>query len=184
MEPDRPDDGTRKRLNIAIGVAALCAAAAIGLGIWGFAKQSDLDDANATIARQKTELAQQRATAADTLAGEQKFGQQVAAQYRATRRKLLRSDKTTAQLRAEVSTQQAQYVRAQQNVANAKTAAGRVQAQLDAARQQQDLTAACARGALDSLDLFFKAASAKSGAKQAVAQLKALDNQCASAVQG
>lgn len=176
-------DGGRRRLTVAIALAAVFALAAVGLGIWALTTRSDLDDANATIDRQKIELAQQRATAANTQARQEKFGRQVTKSYLKTRGKLLRSRKTTAQLVADVNTQKAQYARAQSQVAAANTATEKLQAQLDAAQQQQDLSAACARGALDSIDLFFTAASPKSGAKAAVKQLSALDDQCAAAVQ-
>ncbi len=181
-DPGRQDDPGRRRLTIAIALAAVFALAAVGLGIWALTTKSDLDDAHATIDDQKIELAQQRATAANTQARQEKFGRTLAKQYATTRDKLYRSRNTTAQLVRDVNKQKAQYTKAQRQVAAANTATGKLQAQLDAAQQQQDLSAACARGALDSIDLFFTAASAKSGAKAAVKQLNALDNQCAAAV--
>lgn len=177
------DDPGRKRLAVAIVLAAVFALAAVGLGIWALTTKSDLDDARATIDRQKIELAQQQATAANTQARQEKFGKAVSRQYAKTRDKLYRSRNTTAQLVRDVNKQKAQYTKAQSQVAAANSATGRLQAQLEAARQQQDLSAACARGALDSIDLFFTAASPKSGARAAVRQLNALDNQCSAAVQ-
>ena len=55
MEASSSSSGARPTAWIVIAV--ICALAAIGLGIWAFTTKSDLDDANATIAKQKKELA-------------------------------------------------------------------------------------------------------------------------------
>ena len=51
------------RPTVWIAIAAVCALAAIGLGIWAFTTKSDLDDANATIDSQEQQLASGRQTA-------------------------------------------------------------------------------------------------------------------------
>ena len=59
MSTDDSQHGSRP--TVWIVATALFAIAAIGFAVWGFMTNSDLDDANATIDKQKTQLAAQHA---------------------------------------------------------------------------------------------------------------------------
>jgi hypothetical protein len=162
-------------------VAGVCAVAAIGFAVWAFTTKSDLDDANATIDRQREALSAARRTAR---AQEQRlgaFGRRERAAYRRVRGRLVREDADAADLQKRVKTEASQLEQARTDVSNARS-----QDEKDAARLKQEgararLAIACSASAVDALQRFFDSASAREGARKAVAQLRATQQECQSA---
>ena len=164
-----------------IVIAAICALAAIGLGIWAFTTKSDLDDANATIEQQKTELAAQQGEAAQTERRLQAFGARERAAFRRVKRRFIREEAQARNLRQTIKKEAAEVETARGQTAAAQGKDQKQKAALAQARQENQLSAACVQGAVNSLDRFFNASSARAGAKAAVAELESIQDQCQSA---
>ena len=165
-----------------IALAAVLALAAIGLGIWAFTTRSDLDDAEATIERQRRQIASEEQRAVRTQEALRRVGRREERAYRRVRRRLIGERARAADLRRRVEREAGQLTQARQEVASAQTATERRNAQLREARKERDLAAACTREALDSIGRFFEAASARAGARRAVAQLEHLRSRCEAVV--
>ena len=177
MEASSSSSGARPTVWIVIAV--ICALAAIGLGIWAFTTKSDLDDANATIAKQKKELAssQQAATAEEQQLTS--FGRRERAAYRR-----VRENATAAGLQKKVKDEAAQLQKAQTEVANAQGQDQKEEAQLKQAQAKARLATACSASSVDALNRFFDASTTKAGAKAAVAQLESTQQECQTASGG
>lgn len=182
MEASSSSSGPRPTAWIVIAV--ICALAAIGLGIWAFTTKSDLDDANATIAKQKKELAssQQAATAEEQQLTS--FGRRERAAYRRVRRGLIRENVKAAGLRKRIKDEAAQLQQTRTDVANAQGQAQKDQALLAQARSKARLASACSASSVDALNRFFDASTTKAGAKAAVAQLESTQQECQTASGG
>lgn len=87
-----------------------------------------------------------------------------------------------AELAADISRETGQLDEAREEVANATGADERRAAELRQSREETDVAAACARGALSSIDRFFDATDADAGANAAVARLQDLQDECQDAV--
>ena len=172
-----------------IAIAAVCALAAIGLGVWALTTRSDLDAADATIARQQRQLDAVRATraeeaqeAADVEATERAYSERVTARYRRVRRRYLAERQAAAQLQAEIERDTTALREARQELGAAQGAEEREAASLRAAQAAQRLSASCARGTLGSIDRFFDATDAEAGANAAVRRLEELRARCEAAI--
>jgi hypothetical protein len=165
-----------------IGLTAFFALLAIALGIWGFSKKSDLDDARADEAQLRRQLGDAQETAEQTETQQQTVEAKTKRAYRKVRRRFVREKQRTAAFRRDIRTQRRELAQARQQVANATTDDERRAARLKAANEQADVAAACARGALDSIDRFFEATDPDKGANAAVASLQDLQGQCQDAV--
>ncbi len=168
-----------------IALTAVFAIAAVGLGIWGFTKSSDLSDAKDTsaeqqreLATQKEQLASQEEQAGQTERKDVGIAERTKARYRRTRKRLLAEDKRGADLDRDVRTQKGQLAQAREDVATADSQDERLGAQLKAANAATDVAAACARRSVDALDRFFAADDAGVGADHAVRSLRRLQAQC------
>ncbi len=193
--PDRsggPPPGRRNQPIGWIALAAVLALAAIGLGIWAFTTRSDLDDAEATIERQRRQLAseEQRAVRREEALRRvgrreealRRVGRREERAYRRVRRRLIGERARAADLMRRVDREAGQLTQARQEVASAQSTTERRNAQLSEARKERDLAAACTSEALDSIGRFFEAASARAGARRAVAQLAHLRSRCQAVV--
>jgi hypothetical protein len=178
---DRPSGGGNALPWI---VAAVCALAAIGLGIWAFTTKSDLDDANATIERQKEQLAGQSRTAQAEEARLRAFGRRERAAFQRTRRRLVRERQVAANLERKVEQEAATLQQTRQQVTDAQSAEQREAAQLRQAQAATRLAAACSQSAVEALNRFFNAPTVRAGANRAVAQLQSTQNECRSAASG
>ena len=183
--PDRPGSEQPSGGGTAVPwiIAAICALAAIGLGIWAFTTKSDLDDANATIERQRERLASQSQTAT---AQEQRlaaFGRRERAAFRRVRRRLAGERVEASRLQQRVQTESDNLEQARQDVANAQGQDEREAAQLRQARAATRLAAACSESAVEALSKFFNAATVRAGANRAVAQLQSTQTECKQASQ-
>lgn len=172
------------RPTVWIVVAALCALAAIGLGVWAFTTKSDLDDANATIDRQQRQLAASRQTAEAEEQQLAAFGRRERAAYRRVRRRLIREDAVAAGLQKKVKDGAAQLKQAQTDVANAQGKSKKDDALLKQEQSKARLATACAASAVDALQRFFDAVSTRAGARKAVAQLESTQQECQTAANG
>jgi hypothetical protein len=175
------NDSASNRPTVWIVIAAVCALAAIGLGIWGVTTNSDLDDANARV----DELEQQGASEEQTAEAQeqrlQAFGQRERAAYRRVRRRLLREDATAAALQKSVKDEAARLDKARQEVTAAQGADEKTAAQLKEARARAQLALACSNSAVDAMNRFLDASSASAGARAAVKQLQDTSKECANA---
>jgi hypothetical protein len=167
-----------------IVIAGVCALAAIGLGIWAFTTKSDLDDANATIAEQKQELASSQQTATAEEQRLSAFGRRERAAYRRVRRRLIREDAVAAGLQKKIKDEAAQLQQARTDVANAQGQSQKEEAQLKQAQSKARLATACSASSIDALNRFFDATTARQGARAAVAQLESTQQECKTASGG
>ena len=166
-----------------IAVTVVLALAAVGLGIWAFTTNSDLDDANATIEQQRRQLASEQRRAGRREQAERAFGERAVRAYRRVRRRLLRARGEERNLRATINKEVGELDQARREVADAQSANAQQAAQLKQARERTDVAAACARGTIDAINEFFNAASARAGANRAMRELELLRPRCESALQ-
>ena len=171
------------RPTVWIAIAAVSALAAIGLGIWAFTTKSDLDDANATIDRQKEQLAAGRQTAQ---AQEQRlaaFGRRERLAYSRVRRRLIREDVTAAELQKRIKDEAAQLQQLRTDVANAQGTENKDNARLKQEQSRARLATACSASSVDALQRFLDASTTQQGARKAVAQLESTQQECQSAAE-
>jgi hypothetical protein len=162
-------------------IAGVCALAAVGFAIWAFTTRSELDDANATIGRQQEQLSAGRRTARAQEERLAAFGRRERAAYRRVRGRLVREEADAADLRKRVKSEASQLQQARTDVSNAQA-----QDEKEAARLRQEsararLAIACSASAVDALQRFLDSASAREGARKAVAQLRATQQECQTA---
>jgi hypothetical protein len=172
------------RPTVWIAIAAVSALAAIGLGIWAFTTKSDLDDANATIDRQKEQLAAGRQTAQ---AQEQRlaaFGRRERLAYSRVRRRLIREDATAAELQKRIKDEAAQLQQLRTDVANAQGTENKDNARLKQEQSKARLATACSASSVDALKRFFDASTTQGGARKAISQLESTQQECQTASQG
>lgn len=169
--PVNGDEAAGKRPMLWIALTAVFAIAAIGLGIWGISKKNDLDDA-------KDKLAKQEQQAGQTESADVALDDAEKARYRAVRRRLISARHQERDLNAQISTEHSQLDQAKTNLANANTVAERREAELNVLRQQRELAAACARGAVASYDDLIDATTASVGAHEAIKTLQGLQSDC------
>jgi chromosome segregation ATPase len=174
VDPETP--GARPTFWIAMAV--ICAVAAVGLGVWAVTTKSDLDDANDKLDKQEQQLAAQEKTAATTEASERAFGADEVARYRRVRRRLIRAQREEGDLNARIKTERAQLRQAQTELANADTVDERREAELKVLREQHDVAAACARGAVASINDIVDATTATAGARAALKKLESMSPDC------
>jgi len=148
-------------------IAAVCAIAAIGLGIWAVTLKSDLDDANEKLDNASTGEVVEKAYAAAELQ-----------RYRVVRKRLARARTKDADLTAEVRAEVAKLRRARQATAAAKGQEAQTQAELKQAKAETRVAAACARGTIASINNFFAASNTKTGAKAAIDKLEEIEPDC------
>lgn len=183
------DDSQQGRRPTAwIVIAGVCAVAAVGLGIWAFTTNSDLDDANATIDKQKTQLAAQKkelaAQQGEATQAERRllaFGDRERAAFRRVKRRFIREEAEAGRLNQDIRKEAADVQTARDQTAAAQGQDQKNEAALTQARQENQLSAACVKGAVSALDRFFNASSAKAGANAAVRELESIQDQCKSA---
>lgn len=171
-----------------MGLTALFAVVAIGLGIWAFSLRSDRDDAQKTVDSQKAQLASQEQGASKEETGLSDEDKQTRAAYLRVRRNLISADRRDTDFKAEVDRQAAELSKAQDDVKSADTADDKAAAQLREARKARELSVACAQGTVDIIDGFLDATAAGAGgnagpgAKAAMKKLEQLEPGCKQAL--
>jgi hypothetical protein len=164
-----------------IAATAVLALTTIGLGIWAFTTQSDLDDANATIDSQKKRLASTQQTAQAEEGRLEAFGRRERVAYRRVRHRLIRKDAAAAELRKRVQDEAANLDQARTEVTNAEGKDRKEAARLKVEQAKSRLATACSASSVDALQRFFDAANVREGARKAVAQLEATQQECQNA---
>jgi hypothetical protein len=164
-------------------VAGVLALVAIGLGIWAFTTKSDLDDANATIDEQNQQRASEQQTARAEQQRLQAFGARERAAFRRVKRRFIQAEAQARNLKATIQKEASELDQARNEASSAEGQEQKDNAALKTARQQAKLASACVQGAVNALDKFFNAASAKAGANAAVAELESIQDQCDKASQ-
>jgi hypothetical protein len=164
-------------------ISGVLALVAIGLGIWAFTTKSDLDDANATIDEQKQRLASQEQTAGAEEQRLQGFGARERAAFRRVRRRFIREEAQARDLKSTIDKEAQDLDQARSEASSAESQEQKNQAALKTERQRAELASVCVQGAVDAIDRFFDASSARAGANAAVNELKAIQDQCTKANQ-
>lgn len=179
-QPPQPDpvEQQAKKTKIWIIVAVILGLIAIGLGIWAVTTNSDLDNANAEIKKQKVLIVR----ASSDVRSEQKTAEKIEAaelaEYKRTRRVLNKSKKTVAQQQKNIQQQKQDVVQAQDQLDNANTENEKLQAEVNLAKQQLQVAQACASGTISAIDSVFTAPSAKAGVARLNNDLAALSKDC------
>ena len=101
QQGSRPTEQGSRPTAWIIATVAL-AIAAVGFAIWGFTTKSDLDDANATIDKQKTQLAAQSGEASQTERRLTAFGDRERAAFRRVRRRYIGEETKAGQLKQNI----------------------------------------------------------------------------------
>lgn len=170
-----PGPAAHKRPTGWIVLIGLLAVGLLALAVYAIGLNSDLDDANATIATQKGQLAQSRKNSDAPLAS---------------------ANSAFAELRKQLGGASVDQAAANQHLDEAvrraadtaKTAlkqtdaATKAQAQVDAARATAQAAKACADSVVGAVGGVFEGTSLQAGAQAAAAQLEALKPQCAAAL--
>jgi chromosome segregation ATPase len=171
--PDPRAQGQRTRPWGWIAVAGVLAVGVIGIGIYAINLNSDLDDANAKIASQQKQIDEAQNTGADVVAAAKSAYDELSSQVGA------------AQENAGQAVEQANQVldQAEQAASDAQGTADELKAQAEAGQAKAETAATCARSFLSAFSGVFDAASLQEGVDAAVADLQALQPQCASAIQ-
>jgi hypothetical protein len=179
MSTDDSQHGGRP--TVWIVATALFAIAAIGFAVWGFMTNSDLDDANATIDKQKQELASSQRSAQSEEGRLRAFGVRERAAFRRIKRRFIREEAAAGRLKQTIQKEAGELQNARNQTAAAQGQAEKDKAALTQAQQAEQLSSACVQGAVSALDKFFNASSAKKGANAAVAELESIQDQCTKA---
>ena len=156
-----------------IAVAGLLAAAVIGIGIYAINLDSDLDDANAKIASQQEQIEQAQDTGGNVVAAAKSGYDELTAQLGAAQ-----DDASQVVEQATVKLDQAERA-----AEEAKGTADELQTQADAARAKAETAATCAQSFLSTFSGVFEGATLKEGVEATVAELQALQPQCAPALE-
>ena len=176
--PQPPSDSApqtpapRKRPWGWITVAGLLAAGVVGLAIYAVNLNSDLDDANAQIASQQEQIDQTQDAGADVVAAAKGAYDDLSAQLGAAQ-----EDASQAAEQAAEKLDQAE-----QAAAEAQGTADEVQKQADAAQAKAEAAATCAQSFLSAFSGVFSGATLREGVEATVAELQALQPQCATAL--
>ena len=171
VSPSAPP-ASRKRPWGWIVLAGLLAAGVVGLGIYAVNLNSDLDDANAKIASQQKQIDEAQDKGAGVLAAAKKTYDELSTKLGA------------AQQDASQAVEQAseKLNQAEQAAADPKGTAEEVQKEAEAATAKAETAATCAQSFLSAFSGVFSGATLKEGVEATVAELKALQPKCASAL--
>jgi len=134
---------------------------------------SDLDDANAQIASQQEQLDQAQDTGGDVVAAARSAYEGLSAQLGAAQ-----GDASQA-----VEQASAKLGEAEQAAADARGTADELQTEADAARAKADTAATCAQSFLSAFSGVFAGETLQAGVEATVAELQALQPQCAPALE-
>jgi hypothetical protein len=161
-----------------IGLCAVLAVVAIGVGIYAMQTKSDLDDANETIARQQQQLSEAESGGGAALDTARAAAGQLIQALGVTQDDVEALQQQVDDAAAKVEDAQA---RAEEAAGDARA---RAEAERDAAVAQADEVKACAQSALAALRGIFDADSLSAGVQAAMQDLQALQPQCGSTLSG
>jgi hypothetical protein len=159
-------------------ISGVLALVAIGLGIWAFTTKSDLDDANDQLDAQRQAQTSEQEAAASEQERLTAFGDRERAAFQRVKRRFIREEAQARNLKATIQKESSDLDAARNQASAAEGEDQKTAAELKTARQQAQLASVCVQGAVNALDKFFNAASAKAGANAAVAELESIQDQC------
>ena len=150
----------------------MLAVVAVGLGIWAFSLQSDIDDKDAQIAAQQQELDEQQQSVAgqvqEAAGGVADDAQQALSELAQEIEQVQgTADATQAETQAAIDQAEQAAADARAKVESAGDEVAQVQAEADEAKAQAEAAVACARGYLSALAGIPQAASIEDGVTQA-----------------
>jgi chromosome segregation ATPase len=156
-----------------IAVAGVLLAGVIGLGIYALNLDSDLDDANAQLDSQQKQIDQAQDTGGDVVATAKSAYDDLTAQLGAAQ-----DDAAQA-----VEQSSADLDQAEQAAEAAKGTAEELQKEADAAQAKAETASTCAQSFLSAFSGVFDGDTLKEGVEATVEELKALQPQCAPALE-
>jgi hypothetical protein len=159
-------------------ISGVLALVAIGLGIWAFTTKSDLDDANDQLDAQKQAQTSEQQAAQSQQERLTAFGDRERAAFQRVKRRFIREEAQAGNLKTTIQKESSDLDAARNQASAAEGEDQKAAAELNTARQQAELASVCVQGAVNALDKFFNAASAKAGANAAVAELESIQKQC------
>lgn len=166
-------------------ITGILALVVIGLAVWAFTTKSDLDDANAaidkanaTIAQNKRQQANEAQTAQQEEARLRAIGRRERAAFQRVKRRFIGEQAAEGKSKATITKEASEVQQARSDTAAAQGQDQKDKAALKQARQESQLAAACVKGTVAAIDRFFTAASSRAGATAAVAELESIQEQC------
>jgi uncharacterized protein HemX len=169
---------SHKRHNPWIWISALLAVVAVGLGIWAYQSQSDLDSANDDVARLQAQVDQSKETGGTVLATVKAAFQSLSAELGATQQDL-------AGTKQELQDAQANAQQAAQDAAAAvKGSKAEAQAKAQEAQAKATVAADCAKSYAGAFGTLFDGDSVRAQAATVRQQLQDISATCKSALSG
>jgi chromosome segregation ATPase len=170
--------GSRKRHNPWIWISALLAVVAVGLGIWAYQSQSDLDNANDDVAQLQAQVDQSKETGSTVLATVKGAFQSLSAELGATQQDL-------ADTKQQLQDAQASAEKAAQDAAAAvKGSKEEAQARAQEAQAKATVAADCAKSYAGAFGALFEGDSVRAQAATVRQQLQDISATCKTALSG
>jgi uncharacterized protein YoxC len=177
--PVAPEQASsHRRHNPWIWISALLAVAAVGLGIWAYKSQSDLDNANDDVAQLQKQVDQGKETGGTVLATVKGAFQDLSAELGATQQDL-------AGTQQELEDAQASAEKAAQDAASAvEGSTEQAQAKAKEAESKATVAADCAKAYAGAFGALFEGDSVREQASVVKGQLQDISATCKSALAG
>jgi predicted nucleic acid-binding Zn-ribbon protein len=170
QEPVNEKPGNKKP-TVWIVLAGVLALVAIGLGIWVFSVNSDLDDTQATVDQQNEQLAAAEEKGTEAVAGAKNAYDDVSTELESTQQQ-------NDDLEQDLETSASELDDATDAAADAQGEKEKADAQLKEAEASADTAKSCARAAIEAFGQVFEAPSLEEGIDAAVAEFQKLKPSC------
>ncbi len=177
--PVAPEQASsHKRRNPWIWISALLAVVAVGLGIWAYSAQSDLDSTQQDVADLQAQVDKSKETGSTVLATVKAAFQDLSAQLGATNQDL-------AGTKQELADAQASAEKAAQDASNAvKGSTEEAQAKAQEAESKATVAADCAKSYAGAFGALFEGDSVRAQAATVKQQLQDISATCKTALSG
>jgi chromosome segregation ATPase len=177
-DPQQHQQGAHKRRNPWIWISALLAVVAVGLGIWAYSAQSDLDSTQQDVEELQAQVDQSKETGGTVLATVKAAFQDLTAQLGATNEDL-------ANTKQQLQDAQASAEKAAQDAAAAvEGSTKQVQAKAQEAQSKATVAADCAKAYAGAFGALFEGDSVRAQAATVKQQLQDISATCKTALQG
>ena len=165
-----------------IVATVVCAVAAIGLGVWAFSLNSDVDDKNAQIAAQQDQLDDQQGLADRARAAAGNLSGDVQAAFADLGKEIdeLQGAAAASQEESQEAIQKAEQTAddAAERADQASDEVDKAEAEADEAKANADAAGACLQGYLSALGGVFDAGSLSDGVTKAKSDIQQLSGSC------
>jgi chromosome segregation ATPase len=158
-----------------IGLAAVLGVVAIGLGIYAVQVNSDLDDAEATVAQQEQALSEAQAAGGDAREAVASVVSDLATELGATQ-------DDVAALEQQVNEAADSFKAAEEEVSAAVGELQVTEAERDAAQAKVEVVQKCAQSVVSAFSGVLDAETPEAGIEDAAAELRSLQPECAPAI--